>query len=240
MKKCLLILLNFNNIEEIHPFLLDLEKVHPKEDSILIDDGSTDGSESIAERLGYRIIRNKRNVGVGVGMRTGIQHGLDAADSYDAVVFMSCNGKMKPGNLKRMLDPFDDESVFAVQGSRFAKGGKKIKMPWFRQCVVFLFSAFSRIILKTKLSDVTCGFRAFRLSFFCDSSIQLNQEWLNRYGMEYYILTKIDQMNKKIVEIPVTIDYSHLKKNRMTKIRPILDWWAIVRPFIYLKIGLKK
>jgi hypothetical protein len=43
-----------------------------------------------------------------------------------------------------------------------------------------------------------------------------------------------------MVEVPVTIDYSHLPEHRKTKIRPFAGWWSLFRPLFFLRSGLKR
>jgi hypothetical protein len=39
--------------------------------------------------------------------------------------------------------------------------------------------------------------------------------------------------------VPVTIPYTHLAKGRKSKIRPFVGWWSMIRPFVYLRLGLR-
>ena len=51
--KILVIVVNYNNSHEIDGFLLKLVKLHPLNDTIIVDDGSTDDSPLIAKNLGF-------------------------------------------------------------------------------------------------------------------------------------------------------------------------------------------
>ena len=84
----------------------------------------------------------------------------------------------------------------------------------------------------------TNGFRAYKLSLFKDKRININQEWLDRYELETYLHFKVLTLGYKVKEIPVSKDYlSGVKK--YSKIRPVFDWWKMIRPIFLLKFGIK-
>ena len=89
------------------------------------------------------------------------------------------------------------------------------------------------------MTDTTNGFRALRLSLFKDERINIDQEWLNTYELEPYLLFKAIQLGYKVTEVPVTKIYPP-KKLGYTKMRPIVGWWSILKPIFYLGLGIKR
>jgi dolichol-phosphate mannosyltransferase len=72
-----------------------------------------------------------------------------------------------------------------------------------------------------------------------DPRINWRQEWLDRYELEPYLLLMAIRLGYRHVEVPVTKIYpSH--KLGYTKMRPFIDWWSIMRPIVYLGLGLRK
>jgi len=57
--------------------------------------------------------------------------------------------------------------------------------------------------------------------------------------MEYYIHYWACHLGLRILEVPVTIPYTHLSKSRRSKIVPFIGWWSMIRPFFLLSLGLK-
>ncbi|MGN6391442.1 MAG: hypothetical protein ACTHM9_04205, partial [Gemmatimonadales bacterium] len=96
------------------------------------------------------------------------------------------------------------------------------------------------VVLGRRFTDITCGFRAYRLWIVRDPRVNLRQSWLNRYELELYIHYYACRLGARIVEVPVTIDYSHLAPGRKSKMRPLVSWWSILRPFLLLGTGLKR
>jgi len=102
-----------------------------------------------------------------------------------------------------------------------------------------LWPWFWTILTWRKQTEVTNGFRAYRLNLLKDSKINLNQDWLDGYALEYYIHFKAMKYKKySCTEVPVSKIY-HQKSN-YTKIQPLKDWHQIILPPILLFLRIKK
>lgn len=55
-----------------------------------------------------------------------------------------------------------------------------------------------------KCTDVTNGFRAYKTRMLKDKRVNIDQEWLNYYALEYYIHYKAITLGYKFAEVPVT------------------------------------
>ncbi len=230
---------NYEQELEIGRFLESLSAANPGLDVVVIDDGSRDRSPEIAEDLGYAVIRHSENRGVGAAIRTGIRHAMREG-AYEFVVIMSSNGKMHADELHLVIGPILRDQADYVQGSRFAVGGRALSLPRFRSAAISAYSLLATAILRRRFTDITCGFRAYRLSLFHDPQVKLDQPWLNRYEAELYIHYHACRRRLRIVEVPVTIDYSHLPAGRASKMTPVVGWWSILRPLLLLGARLKR
>jgi dolichol-phosphate mannosyltransferase len=208
------------------------------ETTLVIDDGSSDGTAEYAQRAGASVIRQPQNQGVGAAIRRGIEYARD--HGYDIVVFVSGGGKTPPEQIPRLLEPVIKGDAELAQGSRYLDGGEYLRMPLRRKIgtrgYTFLFSLFCR----KWVTDASSGFRAVKLSLFDDKRINLEQEWLDRYEMEPYLLFKAIRLRHKVVEVPVTIEYPKSDGIAYTKMRAITDWWKIFRPVLFLGLGIKR
>lgn len=79
---------------------------------IVVDNGSTDGSDAIAVRLGARLVREPRR-----GFGAACHAGLLAATS-DIVCFMDCDGSLDPGDLPTLVASIEDDTADLVLGAR--------------------------------------------------------------------------------------------------------------------------
>ena len=78
-----------------------------------------------------------------------------------------------------------------------------------------------------------------KLNIFKDYNINIKQDWLNKYELEYYVLYYVLKKNLKFKEVPIKAAYPKVKKN-YTKIKPFSGWWSMIRPWVLLKFGIRK
>jgi dolichol-phosphate mannosyltransferase len=199
-----------------------------------------DAIRNAATKIGtpVSIIKNSERKGIGYAIKEGIEYAL--SNGYDIAVIMAGNNKDDPREIPRLLQPILEKDYDYVQGSRFLPGGKHKRNPILRGIFSRLYPFIWTFFTKTRCTDVTNGFRAYKLSIFSDKRINIWQSWLDSYQLEYYVHYKVLTLNHKTTEIPVSKTYPHRNKGGYSQISPFRDWWKIVGPFVYLKLGIKK
>jgi dolichol-phosphate mannosyltransferase len=210
-------------------------------DYVIVDDCSTDGTTemiaSYADR-GVKTVRHEQRSGVGAAIRTAIKYGRQ--NGYDILVIMAGNDKDDPEQISRLIDPIVKENFDFVQGSRYLQpDGTGGDMPAYRKFATRLHPILMSFFTGRKVTDSTNGFRAFKLSLFDDARINIDQEWLDRYELEPYVMFKVIKLGYRYAEAPVTKIYP-AKKLGYTKMKPLVGWWSILRPVFYLGLGIKK
>jgi len=183
------------------------------------------------------IIANKRVQGIGRALKKGIKDAIN--EGYDIAVIMAGNNKDEPNEIPRLLRPIIQEGYDYVQGSRFLPGGKPVKNPLFRKVFSRIFPLVWNLLTATRCTDVTNGFRAYKISLFQDKRINIRQDWLDGYQLEYYIHYKVLTLGYKVKEVPVSKIYPYNDRGGYSHISPLRDWWAIIGPIIYLSLGIK-
>jgi dolichol-phosphate mannosyltransferase len=201
----------------------------------VIDDGSADDGPALAEAAGGTVIRLGRNRGVGAAIRAG----LDAARAAgcDAVVVMAASGKDRPEEIPNLLAALDAGADY-IQGSRFMAGGESVNLPLVRGVLIHAFTLMFRILTGFAGTDVTNGFRAYRVALLEDPRVRIEQTWLDRYELEYYVHWKAITLGYRVREVPVSKTYPSRTRN-YSKIRPVIDWWHMVRPALLLALHLR-
>ena len=209
----------------------------------LVVDAPTKDEEKLMRQVVERIstpvtiVVNEKRKGVGCAIRNGIDYGI--ANSFDIAVVMAGNDKDSPQEIPRLLAPLLTDGFEYVQGSRFLSGGRKVNNPFFRKVFSRTYPFVWNILTRKRCSDVTNGFRAYRLTLFTDPRINIWQSWLDEYELEYYVHYKALTLGYKVKEVPVSKVYGQNHKGGYSQISPFRDWWKIVSPLIYLRLGVK-
>jgi dolichol-phosphate mannosyltransferase len=210
-------------------------------DYLVVDDGSDDETPMVIRSFamqGVKVIRHRRQSGVGAAIRTAIRYGRE--NGYDVLVVMAGNDKDNPDEIPQVLEPILKDGFDFVQGSRYkGKVGAGGDMPLYRKFATRLHPWLMSLFTGQRVTDSTNGFRAFKLSIVDDKRIDIDQAWLDAYELEPYILFKAIKLGYKFTEVFVTKVYPP-RKLGYTKMKPFIGWWSILRPVFYLGLGIKK
>ena len=179
---------------------------------LISDNGSTDGSQAIAEALGARIVHAPEK-GYGAALVTGIAEARgryiimgDSDDSYD----FSALGPF----VERLRSGAD-----LVMGNRFTGGIAKNSMPHLHRYLGNpVLSAVGRIFYRTPVGDFHCGLRGF-------NAAAIRALKLNTQGMEFAseMVIKSTIMGYRIEEVPTTL--SPDGRSRPPHLRSWRDGW---------------
>lgn len=205
---------------------------------LVVDDGSTDRTAEAARAGGAEVLSLGKVLGVGSALRSGLS--IARERGFDIAVIMAGNNKDNPAEIPRLLDPICTEQGDLVIGSRFlGGGGYGGDMPAYRKLATRLHPWLMSLVTRKRLTETTNGFRAIRLSCLDDPRIRLDQRWLDGYGLEVYLLYKMIVCGYRHTEVPCTKIYP-LKKLGITKMKPVVGWWDILRPVFLLGLGLRR
>jgi dolichol-phosphate mannosyltransferase len=206
---------------------------------VIVDDGSRDRTADEARKAGATVIRFGKNRGVGAAYREAFYYGLKKG--YDIFIVMGGDDQDSAEDIPLFLAAHARGFQF-VQGSRYMPGGKTDAMPLARLLMTKAFTWFINLMTGAKLSDGSNGFRGIDLRMLRKHMktgyINLDQDWLDRYCLEIYLMYKLLTAPVKYTQLPVTKTF-HRKKG-YTKMRVIVDWWQVLKPLILLRLGLKK
>ncbi|MBI1860619.1 MAG: glycosyltransferase family 2 protein [Deltaproteobacteria bacterium] len=205
---------------------------------LLVDDGSDDGSETLIEKSGFRFLKLKERKGIGHALIQGTQYAIE--QGFDIVIHMAGNGKMDPAEMPRVLNPILEGKADYVWGSRFLPGGRCDNTPAIRRYgIPFLFNLIPLIFTGKRVSDATCGFRAYRVALLEDIAKGWDLPWLFKYEFEYFVLAKVLLSRRyRYQEVPISMIYPARRKN-YSKITPVISWWSMLKPWIVVRLGLE-
>jgi glycosyltransferase involved in cell wall biosynthesis len=198
---------------------LGIQRAGVRGEILIADNGSTDGSQAIAEKAGVRLVPVKAR-GYGSALIGGVRAASgewiimgDADDSYD---FSDVNGfvkKLKAG----------DE---LVMGCRLPVGGGTISagaMPWKNRWIGNpVLSFIGRLFFKCPAHDFHAGLRGFTKTAFEKMDLQTT-------GMEFAseMVIKSTLKGLKISEVPITLHRDG--RSRPPHLKPWRDGWRHLR-----------
>lgn len=170
---------------------------------IVVDDGSTDGTEEAAASAGARVVRHVLNGGAGAATMTGIE----AARRMGAtvVVTLDADEQHDPADIPRLLEPVLRRQADIVFGNRFGArpDGRGNRIPRVRR----LFNAIGNLVtlLATGkwVQDSQCGYKAL-------GAQALSQIDLRMSGFEFCteMVREAVRHNWRIEQVPVKVLYS--------------------------------
>ena len=186
----------FNEEKNIARILLKLKKI--SQNIIVCDDGSNDLTAEIAEGLGAIVVRHKRNLGYGAGIRTIFLKAKEI--TADVLITFDADGQHRIQDINTVLDPILKNEADIVIGSRFLNNNTKI--PKYRKIGIKTITSITNSSIGKKLSDSQSGFRSYNKKTL-DKIIPSE----SGMGVSTEILIKASKEKLRITEVPIIVSY---------------------------------
>ena len=146
----------FNEAANLRRVVADLTRVIPREDILIVNDGSTDETDALLPHLGVRWLTLPERLGVGGAVRTGIRYADRAG--YGCVVRLDGDGQHRACDIPRLLRAVSSGRADAALGSRFLRRGGRLGLRRFTQA---LLAACLTLVTRRRVTDPTSGFWLF-------------------------------------------------------------------------------
>ena len=139
------------------PALLDgLRERFPEAERIVVDDGSSDDTATVARQHGARVIRHPYGMGNGAAIKSGAREAQG-----EVFVFMDADGQHDPDDIERLLARLD-EGYDMIVGAR--NRGSQASVG--RLAANTFYNRLASWVTNHKVHDLTSGFRAVRADKF--------------------------------------------------------------------------
>ena len=192
---------------------------------LVIDGNSTDGTVEEAEKLGFKVIRQKGD-GLGDAYREAVRNA-----SCEHILFFSPDGNAPPEYIPKLIKKMYEGNYDIVQISRFGKNGKSEDDTAVTAFGNRMFTFLANCFFGGKLTDTLFGFKIIKKKVF--QEINLDGEFLT---LEQQMSIKSMKLHLKIVEIPGT---EPKRVGGEAKMRPFVTGrqlsLQIIREFIFWK-----
>ncbi len=162
---------------------------------LVINDGSTDNTSSIAEAAGALVLDMPHNSGQGAALKTGYLFALQNKTRFVAVV--DADGQWDPSDLNEMITPLVKGDADFTQGSR--RLGTTDVQDRFRNLGVEFFTRLISLATHTPVGDTSSGYRAYNCEVL--EKVRLHQR---QYQSSEILISAICS-GARLYEHPVTM-----------------------------------
>lgn len=200
---------------------------------ILVNDGSTDVTQSIAdkfkEKLPIQTLIHQYNQGLGRALSTGFNKILkNSLNDNDIIITMDSDGT-HPLDLVKVLKEKIDSGLDVVIASRFCRGGRQNGVPLYRRSLSRTASILLTMLKPvTGVRDYTSGYRAFSGRIINEMSKSYKDSFVTEKGFAatLEILLKASKHTNRIAEVPLFLRYD--KKAGISKMKIISTIYSYI------------
>ncbi len=205
--KNIVIIPSYNAGETLPELVKRLRGSVPDIGIIVVDDGSTDDTATVAQECGVILLQHDRNRGKGAALRSGFDY-AKSLESLDAVITMDADLQHSPEDLPRMIKLRQENYPNIILGSRKIRG---TKMPYDRRFSNILTSFMMRARTGVNIEDSQCGFRLIGREVL--DAVEIKS---SGYEAETEFLIKASKCGFSIMSVPVKTIYG-TEKSYMTR-----------------------
>jgi dolichol-phosphate mannosyltransferase len=228
----------YNEAGNIERATSELFKFNPEVSLLVVDDGSPDGTGQLAEELAAKNIRmsvlhREEKQGLGAAYIAGFNYAFGLG--FDFVVEMDADGSHRAEDLPKLLAICQDNDL--VIGSRYVRGGKTENWPLHRQWLSRGGNIYAKIMLGSKLNDMTAGFRVFRSSFL--QGMDLATINARGYSFQIEMAYRTIQLGGRTAEVPITFVEREIGESKMSG-NIVTEALLLMTKFGFKRIFLRK
>ena len=164
--------------------------------TLLISDGSTDGTALVGRNFGVRVLELPINLGVGGALRAGFA--FASKYGYQAVVQIDADGQHPIDEIGNLIRAANEHDAHMVIGSRFLMDEMTMEVSHMRRLAMRILSRSATSATGTKITDSTSGFRLIQEPLLGEFARQFANNYL---GDTYEAVISAGRGGYKVIEI---------------------------------------
>jgi dolichol-phosphate mannosyltransferase len=215
----------YNEIATIVEIIRKVEVTPFDKEIIIVDDGSSDGTEKYlasirGQKENIKIFFHEINRGKGAAIRTGLVHAKG-----DLAIIQDADLECDPQDYTSLLEPFENKETNVVYGSRWLTDNQRGRAVYYIGAK--LLSTLCNFLYGTKLTDVTSGYKIFKLDIIKNISLDTN-----RFEFCMEVTAKLSKAGYKIKEIPVSYHPRPDNIGKKLKLKDgLASGWTLIKYF---------
>jgi glycosyltransferase involved in cell wall biosynthesis len=166
---------------------------------IIVDDGSSDGTEGVAQQLAathsaVRLIRHERNAGKTAALKSGF-----AMTTGQIVIVQDADLEYDPSEIYGVIRPILEGHAEVVFGSRFLVRRAARVLYFYHYIANKLLTWLSNTLTNLNMTDIETGYKAFRGDIIRNMLIVSSG-----FGFEVEVTAKVAKLKVAIYEVPIS------------------------------------
>jgi glycosyltransferase involved in cell wall biosynthesis len=199
---------------------------------VVVDDGSTDGTAQVAQRLAgeypnVRYVRLEKNSGKTEALKTGF-----AVTTGELVIIQDADLEYDPDEIPEVIGPILEGRADVVYGSRFLVRRAARVLYYYHYVANKFLTSCSNLLTNLNMTDVETGYKAFRGDIIRNMIIKSSG-----FGFEIEVTAKIAKLNCAIYEVPISYygrTYDEGKK--IGYLDGLVALWLVVRFNLFCRL----
>ncbi|MBQ9760702.1 MAG: glycosyltransferase family 2 protein [Clostridia bacterium] len=230
--KILIIIPAYNEKENIEKVVDNLTENYPQYDYLVVNDCSTDCTEEILKRRGYRYISLPVNLGIGGAVQSGYLYA--SQNDYDIAIQIDGDGQHDPAYIEKLIKPIVDGKADMAVGSRFIEK-QGFQTSFMRRLGINLIRVIIKICCGVTATDTTSGFRA--------TSKELTAFFAKNYAQDYpepEAIVAASLNGYRVTDVPVQM---HEREGGVSSINAKKSLYYMIKvsiALIILRIGTRR
>jgi dolichol-phosphate mannosyltransferase len=211
MKKNLIFIPTYNEINNIDGLLDKIRNLYPEIDILVIDDNSSDGTVEFLKNISDEKIKYKireKKYGIGSAHKDGINYAYE--NNYNVLITMDADGTHEPENIRIFLSLIEKYDI--INTNRFLKKDSLSDWPLSRKIFTYTRFYLNKYLLNVNL-DSSGAFRCYNLDNIKKDHFHLITGLSYSFFWESLFIFK--EKDYKIFEIPINLPF---RKNGSSKI----------------------
>ena len=221
-------LCTYNEIENLPKLIPEIHAVEPDAHILVIDDGSPDGTGTLADQLAeaderIHVLHRAGKLGLGTATIAGFRYAID--NNYKLLINMDADFSHHPRHISELQACLESADVGV--GSRYVPGGGVVGWSWTRHLMSRSINLYARLLLGLPNKDNSGSYRCYRVEKLAE--LDFDQLRSRGYSFQEEILYMCRDIGCSFQETPITFEDRRFGTSKINSKESVVAVWIIFR-----------